>query len=393
MQVKAIKCQIITYIVSSTDGVSWQQGEKGVADNTSKRMFVSDLIPGLEIGTAVITEDGTVALSEGTILTTSLIERLRQWGILTVHVCRESGNLLAFEEAAYADAETSGFTAKRLFAENYEDTVISLHKTFETMRYLKEVPVDAMRAMAEETVCALTEAPGALNHLHMMQGYDDYTYQHSLNVAIITGLLGRWAGYTGTELRTLILAGLMHDIGKAQIPLELLNRPGKLLTSEMELMKRHTTRGYNLIKEHKDVPAGAVYGILQHHERMDGSGYPLGVPGTKIHPYAKIVAVADIYDAMTSERAYQKSSSPFEVVQTLVQQMFNKLDPEICTIFLNNVRDYFVGNVVALSDGRIAEVLYIAQFVGAKPIVRTQEGEFIDLEKRVDIKIASVVKA
>lgn len=362
-----------------------------MADNTSKRMFVNDLVPGLEIGKAVITEDGTVALSEGTILTTSLIERLRQWGILTVHVCRESGTPLTFEADTYD--ETPDAITKRNFAEDYEDTVRSLHKSFETMRYLKEVPVDTMKVLAEETVCALIEVPGALNHMHMMQGYDDYTYRHSVNVAIITGLLGRWAGYTGTELRALILAGLMHDIGKAQIPLELLNRPGKLLTSEMELMKKHTTRGYNLIKEHKDVPAGAVYGILQHHERMDASGYPLGVPGTKIHPYAKIVAIADIYDAMTSERAYQKSSSPFEVVQTLVQQMFNKLDPEICTIFLNNVRDYFVGNVVALSDGRIGEVMYIAQFVGAKPIVRTQEGEFIDLEKRKDIKIASVVKA
>lgn len=361
-----------------------------MADNTSKRTFVSDLVPGLEIGEAVVTEDGTVALSEGTVLTPSLIERLRQWGILTVHVRREDVEQPVIEELA---EETLVPASKRIFAENYEATVHNLHKAFETMRYLKEVPVEAMRALAEESVCALAEAPGALNHLHMMKGYDDYTYRHSLNVAIIAGLLGKWTGYGGTELRELILAGLLHDIGKAQIPLELLNKPGKLLMSEMELMKKHTTRGYNLVKERKDVPAGVVYGILQHHERMDGSGYPLGVVGAKIHPYARIVAIADIYDAMTAERSYQKSSSPFEVVQILVQEMFNKLDPEVCTVFLNNVRDYFVGNVVQLSDGRTAEVLYIAQFVGAKPILRTREGEFIDLEKRKDIKISSVVKA
>lgn len=359
-----------------------------MAATTSKRTFVSDLVPGLEIGEAVITEDGTVALSEGTVLTASLIERLRQWGILTVYVRREGADQPVIEDEGSAVPN-----AKRIFAGSYETTVHNLHKAFETIRYLKEVPVAAIKTLAEESVYALADAPGALNHLHMMQEYDDYTYRHSLNVAIIAGLLGKWTGYGNIELRELILTGLMHDIGKAQIPLEVLNKPGRLLASEMDLMKKHTTRGYNLVKDRKDVPSGVVYGILQHHERMDGSGYPLGVSGDKIHPYARIVAVADLYDAMTSERAYQKSSSPFDVVQTLVQEMFNKLDPEVCTTFLNNVRDYFVGNIVQLSDGRTAEVLYIAQFVGAKPILRTREGEFIDLEKRKDIKIASVVRA
>lgn len=351
----------------------------------NKRVFVNDLVPGLEIGKAVITEEGTVVLSEGTIVTPSLIDRLRQWGILTVFVRYEAGQVPVFQE-------TPSSAIQRVFADEYEEIIQSLRKAFETMRYRKEVPVEALQVLAEDAVDSLAEVSGSLNHLHMVKSGGDYTYQHSLNVAVISGVLGRWLGYTGAELRELVFAGLIHDIGKTQIPLEILNKPGKLLASEMEIMKKHTTRGYNLIKDRKDLSARILYSVLQHHERMDGSGYPLGVPGEKIHPFAKIIAVADIFDAMTANRSYQKSASPFDVVQILVQEMFNKLDPEICTVFHDNVRDYFVGNIVELSDGRTAEVLYIAQFVGARPIVRAYDGEFLDLEKRKDITITSVVK-
>ncbi|MCX7781506.1 MAG: HD-GYP domain-containing protein [Negativicutes bacterium] len=350
----------------------------------NKRIFVSDLTPGLEIGKAVVTEEGTVVLTEGSILTPSLIERLRQWGILTVYIRKEQDTVSAPESGAP--------NIQRLFADQYEGIVAGVRKSFETMRYFKEVPLEQLKELAEASVEVLSDAIGALNHLQLVKRQDDYTYRHSLNVAVITGVLGRWLGYYGMEMKNLILAGLLHDVGKTQIPLEVLNKPGKLSPDEMELMKKHTTRGYNMLRELPGITQGVLYGVLQHHERMDASGYPIGVPGEKIHPYAKIIAVADIYDAMTSNRAYQKSVSPFDVVQMLTQEMFNKLDPEICAVFLNNVRDYFVGNIVELSDGRNAEVLYIAQFVGARPIVRTADGEFIDLEKRKDLTIVNVLK-
>jgi putative nucleotidyltransferase with HDIG domain len=357
-----------------------------MADYMHKRIFVSDLIPGLEIGKAVVTDDGTVVLTEGTVLTPSLIERLRQWGILTVFIRKEMEDGDAVEEEPV-------LSAQRTFVDGYENIIQNVRKSFEMMRYFKEVPIAQMQELVNNSIEVLLEVPGALNHLHNVKRQDEYTFRHSLNVAVIAGTLGRWLGYSGMGLSNLILTGLVHDIGKTQIPLEILNRPGKLLTSEMDLVKKHTTRGYNLLKNAAGLSPDILYGVLQHHERIDGSGYPLGVPGEKIHPFAKIIAIADIYDAMTTDRAYQKSASPFDVVQILMQEMFNKLDPEICTVFLNNVRDYFVGNQVELSDGRVGEVLYIGQFVGARPIIRTKDGAFIDLEKRKDIIIKGVVKA
>ena len=363
--------------------VSTAERTEKMADYISKRILVSDLTPGLEIGKAVITEEGTVVLTEGTVLTPSLIERLRQWGIQAVNVRQEITDNIAQQEPV--------FSATRMaFCGVYDDVLQDLRKAFETMRYRKEVPLSAIQSLADKAV-NLSEAPGVMNYLHLVKKPDEYTYRHSLNVGIITGLLGRWMDYSGQQLKELILAGLMHDIGKTQIPIDVLNKPGKLSPEELELVRKHTTRGYNLIKASKELSAGQAYGILQHHERIDGSGYPLGVPGEKIHPYARIVAVADIFDAMSSERFYQKSVSPFDIVQTLVREMFNKLDPQVCTVFLNNVRDYFVGSIVRLYDGRTAEVLYIAPFVGAKPILRTRDGEVIDLEKRKDVTITSII--
>lgn len=130
-----------------------------------------------------------------------------------------------------------------------------------------------------------------------------------------------------------------------------------------------------------------AYSILQHHERMDGGGYPGRLCGDDIHDYPRIIAVADIYDAMTSERVYHSKDTPFTVVEMISKDAFGKLDPAVCTVFLNNVKDYFIGNLVELSDGRKAEVVFLGQYQAARPVVRTQSGEFLDLERRKDISI------
>jgi len=224
----------------------------------------------------------------------------------------------------------------------------------------------------------------------VVQRRDDYTFHHSLDVAVLCGVVGRWLGYKGEELKDLVLAGLLHDIGKTQIPLEILRKPGKLTPEETKIMQLHTTRGYNLVKE-LDLPAAVTYAVLQHHEREDGSGYPLQVTGDKIHPFAKLIAVIDIYDAMTCDKVYRKKVTPFEAVETITRDMYDKLDPNICAVFLNNVRDYFIGNTVLLSDGREAEVVYLGQYISSRPVVRTEDGLFIDLEQRKELSIVRLL--
>lgn len=353
---------------------------------TKKKYNIHDVVPGMEVADIVLTEDGKVALSEGATLNFSNIERLKYWGVTSLMIKGpiEPGPELPIEPQGPLNQQQQRFFQK------YDVAVHAIRNAFQNMRYFKEVPIQEMQELAEQAIEPLVETVGVVNHLQMAPREDDYTFHHSINVAVMSGVLGKWLGYNSEEVKELILAGLLHDIGKTQVPLEILNKPGKLTPEEMQVMRSHSTLGYQLVRSIQQVTPAVSYAVLQHHERMDGSGYPLQVKADKIHPYARIVAVADIYDAMTSDRVYTNKTSPFSVAEMLVQEMFNKLDPNICTIFLNNVRDFFLGSIVKLSDGRKAEVIYLGQFTGSRPVVRTDEGEFIDLEKRKDIGILNL---
>lgn len=349
-----------------------------------RRYLIDEVEPGMELSGSLVTDNGKFALGEGTLLTPNLIERLKGWGVecVEVRVTIEGGER---EPVRLSEQQAA-------VSENYNETVSTLRRSFETVRFFKQVPLQEMRELADTALDSFINTSGALNHLLIVHRKDDYTFHHSINVAVLCGILGRWLGYRGEELRELVMAGLLHDIGKTQIPLEILRKPGMLTGAEMEVMRLHTTRGYNLVKD-MGLPAAVTFAILQHHEREDGSGYPLKVAGERIHPMAKIVAVADIYDAITSETVYRKKRTPFEAVEALMKDMYDKLDPNVCTAFLNNVRDYFIGNIVVLSDGREAEVVYLGQYTAARPVVKTTDGEFIDLEQKKELSICELVRA
>ncbi|HWR38948.1 MAG TPA: HD-GYP domain-containing protein [Patescibacteria group bacterium] len=347
---------------------------------------IQDLLPGQELGNAVLTDDMKVILEAGTILTQSMIDGLDFWAVDSVSIRERAPG----EQISFDIPETA---SQRKFYQTYDDTVTIVKESFETMRFFKEVPLSNMKDLVNHSIDPLVNAVGVINHLQMVHRQDDYTFHHSINVAVICGVLGKWLGYQGEEWNDLILAGLLHDVGKTQIPLEILNKPGELTAEEMEIMRLHTTRGFDMVRSLKELAPGVIYGVLQHHEKMDGSGYPFRVRGEKVHAFAKIIAVADVYDAMTSDRVYRAKVTPFKVVEELVEDMFGKMDPMICMTFLNNVRDYFIGNIVRLNDGREAEVVYLGQFMASRPVVVTQDGESIDLERDKSVSIVDIAQA
>ncbi len=348
---------------------------------------LDEVKPGMEIGRMVLTRDKKIVLSEGTILSQSMIEGLKFWDISTVFI----KELLSDEpDIDFSIPET--LQQKKFYAD-YDDTVHALKESFAKIRFFKEVPLAAIRELTNNSIDPLVNSTGVINHIHMIRRQDDYTFHHSVNVAVICGVLGKWLGLAEQDLQDLMLAGLLHDVGKTQIPLEILNKPGKLTPEEMEIMRLHTIRGYRLVCDIPNLPMGVAYGVFQHHERFDGSGYPLGVASDKIHDYAKIIAIADIYDAMTSDRVYHRKITPFAVVDMILEEMFHKLDPEIGIVFLNNIRDFFVGNIVELSDGRQAEVIYLGHFLASRPVVVTSDIEYIDLERNKSLSIVKVIRA
>lgn len=216
---------------------------------------------------------------------------------------------------------------------------------------------------------------------------DEYTYQHMVNVSMISMLIAGWLKLSDREVEEVAKTGLIHDLGKARIPLDILNKPGSLNEKELSIIKKHPVLGYRLIEKSDNIGDEIKKGVLMHHERNDGSGYPVGVKDEKISLYAKIVAVADIFDAMTSERVYKRRMSPFYVFEMMKRNSFGVLDTEVLHTFLKNITVYYIGDRIRLNNGKEAEIIYINPLNVSRPIIRTG-GEYVDLSSNLSIEIS-----
>lgn len=234
--------------------------------------------------------------------------------------------------------------SKRQFLVYHRKTFELISTAFETERIFREVPIAEFKELDGHYTELMTDVIGLIDDLSRLRGHNEYSYRHSLNVAIICGIIGKWSGYTGGILKDLILAGLLHDIGKRFIPLEIIDKPGKLSVKEMDIVEEHSSQGYNLLKELAGISSEVKTGVFQHYERLDGSGYPLGLSNEKISIFARIIAIADMYDAMTNERIYRSQMSPYSAVQVIVADMDKKLDQNICMIFLTRIQNFLVDN-------------------------------------------------
>lgn len=350
------------------------------------RYSVSQLKKGMVVGKDIIVGE-KVALSAGVELTDRLIESLEFLDVKEIFVKEK----VELNQQVNLPPKPLVTTQQKFF-EGYYQTVNMLQNIFENISRTRIVSLPELMTLYKQRMLPLINTAGVINHLYLLREQDEYTFTHSLNVGIICGVLGRWLKYKSKDLDELILAGLLHDLGKMEIPDSILNKPGKLTPKEMEVMQLHSTLGFKFVNLVPNISQQISYGILQHHERIDGTGYPMKVKGEQIHPFAKIIAIADVYDALTSNRIYRDKVNPFSVVEILQGEMFDKLDTYICSIFLNNVRNYFTGNIVELSDGRTAEVVKMGHFLSARPIVKTLEGEFIDLEKQKGIAIVNILE-
>ncbi|HWR41404.1 MAG TPA: HD-GYP domain-containing protein [Patescibacteria group bacterium] len=341
----------------------------------NETLTLDHIYPGMILGAPVVIH-GQFYLHSGTELTPALLDRLRDLGF----------DRLTIRRGIQLHKRTELTVEEKKFVNTYQDTVGKLHQAFDNVRFFKELPLQRMEELAGESIDQFVEQPNVINHLQLVRHQDEYTFQHSINVSIIAGIIAKWMGFKGAELRQVVLTGLLHDIGKTQVPLEILNKPGKLTPQEMAIMKRHTAFGYDLLKK-AEVAPHVFLGALQHHERNDGTGYPLRVSHENIHEYARITAVADLYDAMTSNRVYQKKRTPFVVIETLAREMFSALDPTICLAFLDNIRSYLMGGTVVLSNGQEGEIVYLDNFALSRIVVAITDGTFIRLDERKDLKV------
>lgn len=299
------------------------------------------LQPGMVMAQSVLNSSGASYLSRGQQLTTSYIERLRQMGVRDIHVSSTmtSGPKVPLPEDVLQE-RTRAIAVKRVY-DMFQQ--IQEKKTFDL------VPLGKASAAIVNDIMS---RKGNLVQLTDLRVHDMYTFAHSVNVAMLSSLLGVLCGLTEAELSELTLGTLMHDLGKLNIPKEILNKPGRLDEDEFNVVKRHPMDGSNLIQS-MPFPNAKQLAIVarQHHEHMDGKGYPDHRRGDQIHIYGRISAIADVYDALTSVRPYKKAYAPSVAYHIMRNCSVGHFDEYLMRLFFSNVAIYPVGTVLDTTAG------------------------------------------
>jgi len=327
---------------------------------------------------SIFSDTGVLLLPSNTILTLENINQLLIHGV----------NIIEIELATTNEEKKVRLSVHDTAIDN---TVTELREIFEEVKEVNKVPLADLRKNVIPIIQQIVDETNLNGLLLTMQTKDDYTYRHNIAVSAISGLIGRWMGLNQKELSQLTTAAVLHDVGKLFVPGEILNKPGKLTDDEFEQIKKHTIYGYETIKNTVGLNHRQALVALQHHERLDGSGYPFGVTKDKIDLFSRIVAVADVFHAMTSNRVYRNASPFYEVLSLLNRESFESFDPLITRVFSENIMNSLIGHSVKLVSGQKGKIIYIPKNNPLYPIVQV-DNKFIDLSKHTDLKIKKVIQ-
>ncbi|MHB1115674.1 HD-GYP domain-containing protein [Sideroxydans sp.] len=241
---------------------------------------------------------------------------------------------------------------------------------FQEARMGNAIKVGEAAPLVDEISKSITRNPEAFLNLARLKTKDDYTYMHSVAVCALMIALGKQLGLEGNDLKEAGLAGLLHDVGKMMIDEDVLNKPGKLTDEEFNIVKDHPRKGWELLQGSSDITATALDVCLHHHERMDGKGYPDKLAGEQISLFAKMGAVCDVYDALTSNRCYKNGWEPAETIRKMAEWRNGHFDERVFQAFVKTIGIYPSGTLVRLKSGRLAIVMEQTEKSLLTPIVK-----------------------
>ena len=410
-----------------------------------KRVSTSALVPGMVTAEEVFNYKGSLILPKGHTLTEESIEKLEFYSVINVRVEDESdqqteepaegdGSIqITFDEETPAPAaaeetnepepetepeaepepepapepvkaqtppkphpapmEKESYTERLRKTEEFQSFEKDFRQaTASFMDSMNDVIENVENLNADELISNILTLVSSENKhvnvfdmLHSMRQMDDNTYVHSMNVSLMCNILARWLRLSEEDIKTATLAGMLHDIGKLKIPEKIIKKPARLTEWELSVVRTHPREGYNILMA-APVSDHVKNAALMHHERCDGSGYPLKLSGAQIDPFAKIVAIADVYDAMTSTRVYRGPQCPFTVIAAFENEGFQKYEPAYILTFLKNIVNTYILHRVRLTNGEEGDVIYINPDRLSRPMVRVGD-KYIDLAKEPHLRI------
>jgi len=349
----------------------------------TRMIAVTDLVQGMIIGEPVLSASGKVLLGKDIVVSSRAISLLSMWDVKFVYIVDNDNDELSGPETSQtpqSPEDTANQSKVFLkFYQEYDGIISNASQSFDFVRNYKTVPIQEMKDTSFSIYSTvLSTGPAIMDYL-LVSDYNlaDRVSRHSVMVAFISSVIGQQLRLSEDNIKILVLAGLLHDIGKFVIAKNDITDP-----------LAHVIHGGKLLRNVEGLPQEVMISVLQHHECMDGSGFPMAKQGDKIHPFARIIALADIFH----KEAYEgECANPFPVLERIARDKCTKLDPAVCQPFLNKIRDSLVNSSVLLSDGRTAKVIFFNGEQFEKPVVKTTADTIIDLSAQRSLSIQRII--
>jgi HD-GYP domain-containing protein (c-di-GMP phosphodiesterase class II) len=310
----------------------------------------------MQLAKNIYSADGSTLLAAGTRLSDNFINKLKQFGVSTVYISDKYVGKIEVDELVKIQTKNEAIRITKEVMNN-----IRQDKTWNG-EDIHKVVIDIIEDLFKNQ--------DILYNLVEIRAMNDYHYAHNVAVCVLSLMTGISIQYDYQKLKQLGTGALLHDIGKSKISLKILNKKGKLTEEEYNEIKKHPDLGYNILKHSGNINEEEAYIARQHHEKFDGSGYPLGLRGNEICESARIVALADVYDAMSTDRVYRKRFLPQEVIEYIRDQGQIQFDPELSKIFLENIAPFPIGSMVLLNNGQKGVIIKVSKDFPARPLIK-----------------------
>lgn len=359
-----------------------------------KYLRTRQLTAGMKIDQSIVDRLGRVLVARGSVLDDYVIESLLKLGIMNVYIQEgemdpEEANIVISEEAQrniekHTTVDRSKVTLSASVKKRVAEGIQYIYSSSDSEHLAK-----ATDSITNDLLNAIDTNDAIAIDIGELKTSDEYTFKHSVDVATIAMILAKQQGLERKAIYEIGVAGLLHDLGKTKIPLEILNKPEKLNDNEFEVMRQHSVFGYRMVKDKHEFSNEVALAVLQHHEKINGRGYPLGMTEEQITPYAKILSVADIYDALVTTRPYKQAFSQRDAVE-MIMSMTGELDMKAMRSFLESMILYPVGSIVELSNGEKAKVVKNSPHYILRPtVVGLQSGKVYNLGE--DLGCANII--